>query len=117
VIECSDLGVTEQTRRSAAPTSGYPRDNEQQGVVEAVLRFRRSSSPPPPGAGIAKGIGAAAERGRPIDDQTATPRREAIPAAHVARIRTWVKYGMPVPQVAAIYGAEVDEIVRILGKA
>jgi hypothetical protein len=46
-----------------------------------------------------------------------TPRREAIPAAHVARIRTWVKYGMTVPQIAAIYGAEVDEIVRMLGNA
>jgi hypothetical protein len=30
---------------------------------------------------------------------------------------TWVKYGMTVPQIAAIYGAEVDEIVRMLGKA
>jgi hypothetical protein len=35
-----------------------------------------------------------------------TPRREAIPAADVARIRTWVKYGMTVPQIAAIYGAK-----------
>jgi hypothetical protein len=47
----------------------------------------------------------------------ATPRRGAIPAAHVARIRTWVKYGITVPQVAAIYGVEVDEIARILGNA
>jgi hypothetical protein len=47
----------------------------------------------------------------------ATPRRAAIPAAHVARIRTWVKYGITVPQVAAIYGVEVDEIARILGNA
>jgi hypothetical protein len=47
----------------------------------------------------------------------ATPKRESIPAARVARIRAWVKYGITVPQVAAIYGVEVDEIVRLLGKA
>lgn len=48
---------------------------------------------------------------------TAPPRPTVIPAGHVARIHTWVKYGMTVPQVAAIYGAEVDEVARILGKA
>jgi hypothetical protein len=30
--------------------------------------------------------------------------REIIPATHIARIRTWVKYGMTIPQVAAIEG-------------
>ena len=40
-----------------------------------------------------------------------------LPILTVARIRTWVKYGMTVPQIAAIYGAEVDETVRMLGNA
>jgi hypothetical protein len=30
------------------------------------------------------------------------------------RIRTWVKYGMAIPQVAALYDVEADEITRIL---
>jgi hypothetical protein len=40
-----------------------------------------------------------------------------IPAAHIARIRTWVRYGMTIDQVAAVYGVEAGEIARLLGKA
>lgn len=40
-----------------------------------------------------------------------------IPAAHLARIRAWVKHGMTVAQVARIYGVPVGEIERILRKA
>ena len=40
--------------------------------------------------------------------------RGSIPAADVGRIRTWVKYGMAIPQVAALYDVEADEITRIL---
>jgi len=35
-----------------------------------------------------------------------------IPEPHFPRIRTWVKYGMTIQQVADIYGAEVTEIDR-----
>jgi len=40
-----------------------------------------------------------------------------IPASQFARIRTWVKYGMTVFQVAQVYGVTVEEIERILRKA
>jgi hypothetical protein len=40
--------------------------------------------------------------------------RGSIPAADVGRIRTWVKYGIAIPQVAALYDVEADEITRIL---
>jgi hypothetical protein len=46
---------------------------------------------------------------------SAPPARE-IPRSEFARIRTWVKYGMTVPQVAKLFGAEIDEIRRILQK-
>jgi hypothetical protein len=39
-----------------------------------------------------------------------------IPRSHHARIRTWVNYGMTVPQVAEVYGVAVGVIERILGK-
>jgi|SRR6266850_123517 hypothetical protein len=39
-----------------------------------------------------------------------------ITVSHFERIRTWVKYGMTVPQVAQFYGVAVDEIKRILRK-
>jgi hypothetical protein len=41
----------------------------------------------------------------------------AIPAAHFARIRSWVKYGMTIAQVAEIYRVPVNEIARIFGKS
>jgi hypothetical protein len=37
-----------------------------------------------------------------------------IPRSHFPRIRNWVKYGMTVGQVAEQYGAEIDEIRRII---
>ena len=40
-----------------------------------------------------------------------------IPASDFARIRSWVKYGMTVPQVAKVYGVVAGEIERILRQA
>jgi hypothetical protein len=41
----------------------------------------------------------------------------AIPRSQFARIRTWMKYGMTVTQVAEVYGAAVGEIERIIRQA
>jgi hypothetical protein len=49
-----------------------------------------------------------------------TPEPQAtreITRSQFARIRTLVKYGMTVAQVAGVYGAPVDKIERILRKA
>jgi len=51
----------------------------------------------------------------PVDPEPHTT--PAIPAADFARIRTWVKYGMTVPQVARVYGVVAGEIERILRQA
>jgi hypothetical protein len=40
-----------------------------------------------------------------------------IPRSHFSRIRTWLKYGMTVRQIAEVYGADVTELERILRKA
>ena len=45
------------------------------------------------------------------------PLPAEIPPAHVARIRTWVTYGMKVAQVAQLYRVPVGEIERLLGRA
>jgi hypothetical protein len=45
------------------------------------------------------------------------PTMPKIPVSQFARIRTWVKYGMTVSQVAHIYEVTVEEIERILRKA
>ena len=40
-----------------------------------------------------------------------------IARSQFARIRTWVRYGVTVHQVAEVYGVAVGEIERILRKA
>ena len=40
-----------------------------------------------------------------------------IPLAHFAPIRSWVKYGMTLAQVAEVYKVPVGEIARICGKS
>jgi len=39
----------------------------------------------------------------------------AVPRSHFRRIRTWVKYGMTITQIAQVYGVDIGEIERILG--
>ncbi len=39
-----------------------------------------------------------------------------IPVAHIARIRTWLKYGVKIAEVAQIYGVEIEDIERALSK-
>jgi hypothetical protein len=45
------------------------------------------------------------------------PATHKIPRSEFARIRTWVKYGMKVAQVAEVYGAAVGDIERIIREA
>lgn len=39
-----------------------------------------------------------------------------IPGTHIARIRTWLRYGMKIAEVAQVYGVEIEDIERALGK-
>jgi hypothetical protein len=48
----------------------------------------------------------------PVDPEPRTARQ--IPRSHHARIRTWVQYGLTIPQVARVYGVAVGVIGRIL---
>jgi hypothetical protein len=51
----------------------------------------------------------------PVDPEPRTTRQ--IPRSEHARIRTWVQYGLTVPQVAEVYGVAVGVIERILLEA
>jgi hypothetical protein len=59
---------------------------------------------------------------RPSVETAATPEptalapSAAIPPPHVARIRSWLRYGMTIAQVAKAYRVPVTEIKRLLGK-
>jgi hypothetical protein len=51
--------------------------------------------------------------------QTDTGQTEdapTIPMSERRRIRTWLQYGMTVPQVAKVYCVAVDEVEAILGE-
>jgi hypothetical protein len=50
----------------------------------------------------------------PVDPEPRTTRQ--IPRSHHARIRTWVNYGLTIPQVAEVYGVAVGVIERIVGE-
>ena len=63
---------------------------------------------------------------RPIarrDDRSKAPiavdleTMSAIPKSDFARIRTWLKYGMTVRQVADLYGVSADQLERALQNA
>lgn len=49
-------------------------------------------------------------------DRAATAAR-VIPPDHATRIRTWLKYGMTLPEVAEVYGVEPNDIERVLAKS
>jgi hypothetical protein len=51
----------------------------------------------------------------PANPEPQTTRE--IPRSQYARIRTWVKYGMTISQVAKVYGVAVGVIERILRPA
>jgi hypothetical protein len=55
------------------------------------------------------------EAAPPVDPEPRTTRQ--IPRSEHARIRTWVNYGLTIPQVAEVYGVAVDVIERILRRA
>jgi hypothetical protein len=110
----------------------HPQGEDHQQVIrareaaEALFASRPSADPPsvaePASTAIRKPrvlqIISPAPAGR--DDMLETPlvasTPREIPRSEFARIRTWVKYGMTAPQVAELFGAEVDQIRRILGK-
>jgi hypothetical protein len=84
----ADDRVSAASRASSAP------------VLRNALPVIRKSEAAPPAT-------------RNTDDEAAAP---GIPASHVTRIRTWLRYGMKIAEVAQIYGVEIDDIERVLGK-
>ena len=52
------------------------------------------------------------EAATPVNPEPRTARQ--IPRSEHARIRTWVEYGLTIPQVAEVYGVAVGVIERIL---
>lgn len=112
----------------------HPRGDNREGIIrahqaaEALFKPKPSVSIPPvseaaPGAQAARKprvlqiVSPATERRpEPENPVRPAPPPPEIPRSQFARIRTWVKYGMTVAQVAQVYGVADGEIERILGR-
>lgn len=43
-----------------------------------------------------------------------TPAAPSVPASDLSRIKTWLKYGMTIAQVAQVYGLAIHDLERLL---
>ena len=118
--------------RPSSP-SGHEDINRARHAAEALFAPRRQIENPtnPDATGTAqqdqrKPRILSAVRGRqPEAVESTRPRRKhetrrprkRVPVSHLARARTWLKYGMTIGQAADIYGVSESEIERILQKA
>jgi hypothetical protein len=111
----------------------HPRDNDREQIArarqaaEALFSSKppvtksavTESAPPPPTERKPRVLQIIAVPAKSDEEVNAAVTREPrpnpqIPRSQFSRIRSWVKYGMTVRQVAEHYGAEIDEIRRII---
>lgn len=77
----------------------------------------QQSPPKPRGLAITSPPAVRAEAAVEAPFSPEPPATRAIPRSQFARIRSLVKYGMKVAQVAEVYGAAVGDIERIIRQA
>jgi hypothetical protein len=83
------------------------------GASRSLAAIEKQERTPPPAA-PGPNVPAAVEPGAADNAKQSEPQ---IPAAHAGRIRTWLRYGMSMAEVAAVYGVGVGEVERILHPA
>jgi hypothetical protein len=88
-------------RQPVEPSVANPAPSAEQPARKP--RVLPMLSPPPVRNGGSRGTGH-------LEPRT----KRQIPRSEHARIRTWVNYGLTIPQVAAVYGVAVGVIERIL---
>lgn len=116
----------------ARSSESYPNDRERANKARQAAEALFAPKPKPRvGEDAASAVRPAVERrklavipmppptvpDRPdpaADGDAASAADREIPADHLSRIRTWLKYGMTIAEVAAVYGVRTDEIERIL---
>ena len=74
------------------------------------------TAPPPARTPRILSVSTARTVPRKVETDQAQPAGLTIPGSEIPRIKTWLKYGMTVPQVARIYGVAVDDIKRALAQ-
>lgn len=96
-----------------APNAETPEVTERRARVPRILRALPHA---PAGYQKIEVLPAPEKRaGRPAGfPASKTGPEGVIPASHVGRIRTWLKYGMTAPEVARVYGVAVSVVERLL---
>lgn len=73
------------------------------------------AAPAPSKPRVLRAISAApAEPVAPAAPESPAASHRRIPESHFSRIRTWLKYGMTVRQVAEVYGVAASDIERLV---
>ena len=110
----SDVRTGAANARRAAEALFAPKGPSPHGMTTEASEAGASSPPRKPRV-LRALLAAPAGRLTPEDPvAVAASPDQPIPAPHVAQIRTWLEYGMTIPQVARIYGVAVSVIERLL---
>ena len=112
----SELARTNAGYAQAAEALFTPkRQPVEPSVSESVPSAERSARKPRVLAILSPAPVRNEEVAPPVDPAPRTTRE--VPRSNHARIRTWVQYGLTIPQVAEVYGVAVGVIERILRQA
>jgi len=96
-------------KRIADPIPDSTDSPQQNGRKPRILSAVREQQP-----------AIAAARREPTKQRRADKTRKLgkrVPASYLARVRTWLTYGMTIDQAADVCGVSVSEIERIMQKA
>jgi len=114
-LDADNDGRRQASVHEAAEALFRPREPQSDSVTPAAAAPNDQSTRKPR---VLAAVSAPSKQHEPTETVVGMKKPAAtpatIPASHAARIRTWIRYGMTRAQVAAIYGAEVDQVRQVL---
>lgn len=103
--------------RQAAEALFAPKKRDAEPAAPAIRPAITQPAPTPPRPPQPPPVDRELRRKPATASGGRAPASPEIPPAQLTRIRTWLKYGMTIGEVANVYGVEIGEIERILRKA
>lgn len=94
--------LTETAAAAAAPSEQVIREPRVLSVLKSGTAFEQKANP------------ITVEKEAKLSLEDAKPSPTVV--SNVEKIRTWLKYGMTLPQVSEVCGIEINEIKRLLEK-
>jgi hypothetical protein len=103
--------------RQAAEALFAPKRRDAEPAAPAIRPATAQPAPTPPRPPQPPSVDREPRREPATASSGRATAKPEIPPVHLTRIRTWLKYGMTIGEVANVYGVEIGEIERILRKA